>query len=100
MLKVFISAALTVHSVLGTPIRARTGYSVKETHAIPRQWVESGPAPGNHMLRLQIGLKQSNFDELERHLYEGRQPPCHAFCTRQAKCSQCLTRPTTVMVNI
>jgi tripeptidyl-peptidase-1 len=26
------------------------------------------------MLHLQIGVKQSQFDELERHLYEGMQP--------------------------
>jgi tripeptidyl-peptidase-1 len=28
-------------------------------------------APGDHMLHMQIGLKQERFDELERHLYEG-----------------------------
>jgi tripeptidyl-peptidase-1 len=68
---IFLSAAVAAQTILGTPIRARTEYSVKETHPIPRGWSPAGRAPGNHILHLQIGLKQENFDELERHLYEG-----------------------------
>jgi tripeptidyl-peptidase-1 len=68
---IFLSAAVAAQTILGTPIRARTEYSVKETYPIPRGWSPAGRAPGNHMLHLQIGLKQENFDELERHLYEG-----------------------------
>jgi tripeptidyl-peptidase-1 len=70
-LSIFLSVALATQSVFGTPIHARTEYSVKETHPIPRRWNVAGRAPGNHMLQLQIGLKQGNFEELERHLYEG-----------------------------
>jgi tripeptidyl-peptidase-1 len=77
-LSTFLSIAVAAQAVLGTPIRARTAYSVKETHAIPRRWAETGPAPGNHMLQMQIGLKQSNFDQLERHLYEGL-PSCSRY---------------------
>jgi tripeptidyl-peptidase-1 len=70
-LSIFLSVAVAAQTILGTPIRARTEYSVKETHPIPRGWSPAGRAPGNHILHLQIGLKQENFDELERHLYEG-----------------------------
>lgn len=49
----------------------RTPYSVKETHSVPNKWVQIGRVDPSQMLHLQIGLKQGNFDELERHLYEG-----------------------------
>jgi tripeptidyl-peptidase I len=73
-LSIFLSVAVAAQTILGTPIRARTHYSVKETHPIARGWSQAGRAPGNHMLHLQIGLKQGNFDELERHWYEGMLP--------------------------
>ena len=47
---------------------------VKETHTVPSQWSKVGPAPAGHVINLQIGLKQSQFDELERHLLEGNHP--------------------------
>ena len=50
---------------------ARSPYKLKETHNVPQQWERVGPAPKDHVIHLNIGLKQSNFDELERHLYEG-----------------------------
>ena len=46
-------------------------YAIKERHQVPRQWSYAGPAPAGHLMTLQIGLKQSQFAELERHLYEG-----------------------------
>jgi tripeptidyl-peptidase-1 len=73
-LSIFLSVAVVAQTVLCTPIRARTEYSVKETHPIPRGWSPAGRAPDNHMLHLQIGLKQEDFDELERQLYEGMFP--------------------------
>jgi tripeptidyl-peptidase-1 len=73
-LSIFLSVAVAAQIILGTPIRARTEYSVKETHPIPRGWSPAGRAHGNHMLHLQIGLKQENFDELDRHLYESMFP--------------------------
>ncbi len=67
-----LSAAVAAQAVFATPIRARTPYSVKETHPIPRKWTPAGRAHGKHMLHLQIGLKQENFEELDRHLNEGK----------------------------
>lgn len=49
----------------------RDTYAVKDKHHVPRLWKRIRPAPEQHVLNLQIGLKQSRFDELERHLYEG-----------------------------
>lgn len=57
--------------ILSSPLRSRTEYAVKDTHKVPRKWHEVGSAPENKLLHLHIGLKQSQFDELERHLYEG-----------------------------
>lgn len=70
-LSTLLSVALGAQAVFGTPIVARTAYSVKEVHAVPQKWSAVDRAPGNHMLQLQIGLKQDKFEELERHLYEG-----------------------------
>lgn len=58
-------------AVLSSPLRSRTEYAVKDTHNVPSKWHEVGPAPSHALLHLHIGLKQSQFDELERHLYEG-----------------------------
>jgi hypothetical protein len=70
MLTAAIFAAL-LGLASASPLRGRSLYAVKETHPVPSQWTKVAPAPGNHMIQLQIGLKQSQFDELERHLYEG-----------------------------
>ena len=66
-----LSAVFAAQAVLGTPIRSRTPYAVKETHHVPHKWTNVGPASPGHMIHLQIGVKQGQFDELERHLYEG-----------------------------
>jgi tripeptidyl-peptidase-1 len=65
-----VLTAVFAQAVLATPI-ARSTYAVKETHYVPRRWTQKGRAPKDQMLALQIGVKQGNFDELERHLYEG-----------------------------
>lgn len=62
-------------SILSSPLRSRIEYAVKDTHNIPSKWYEVGPAPSDKLLHLHIGLKQSQFDELERHLYEGMSSP-------------------------
>jgi hypothetical protein len=49
----------------------RSSYAVKDKHVVPKQWSSVGPAPALHVIQLQIGLKQGNFVELERRLYEG-----------------------------
>ena len=78
-MKVFITSALlavflTADTVAGTPLTGRNTYSVKESHHIPQQWTRVGPAPAEHIISLNIGLKQSQFDKLEKQLYEGMRP--------------------------
>jgi len=63
--------ALNIGLALGTPLNIRSSYAVKDSFHVPRKWERIGDAPPDHTIRLNIGLKQSNFDELERHLYEG-----------------------------
>lgn len=67
----FVALLVTLSPVIGSPIQARSSYAVKDTHFVPRKWNNVGPAPSDHRINLQIGLKQSQFSELERHLYEG-----------------------------
>jgi len=58
-------------TVLGSPVRTRSPYVVKDVHDVPNRWYKVGPAPAHKVINLHIGLKQGQFDELERHLYEG-----------------------------
>jgi tripeptidyl-peptidase-1 len=53
-----------------TPLAALE-YAVKETHPVPEAWTRVGPAPADYYMRVDIALKQPQFSELERHLYEG-----------------------------
>ena len=62
-----------VTATFASPLRAQSEYWVKEHHNVPRKWTRIGAAPPHHVINLQIGLKQSRFDELERHLYEGKE---------------------------
>jgi tripeptidyl-peptidase-1 len=62
---------VAVRGVCGNPIQVRTAYAVKETHRAPRKWTKMGRAPAETMMNLQIGVAQSQFPELERHLNEG-----------------------------
>jgi len=68
---ILLAAGLLASSVYGKPIRARTPYVVKDSHTVPARWTEVGPASPAHKIELRIGLKQDQFHELERHLYEG-----------------------------
>lgn len=68
---VLLTVAVAAQAVFGSPVQSRTAYAVKETHHAPRKWMKMGRAPAGKMLNLQIGVKQSQFGELERHLYEG-----------------------------
>jgi tripeptidyl-peptidase-1 len=58
-------------SVTAGPIVRRSDLAVKDYHPAPRAWANLGRAPGHHLIQLTIGLSQSRFSELERHLYEG-----------------------------
>jgi hypothetical protein len=63
--------ALVADFVTGSPVRTRSPYEVKEYHHPPSEWKVMGPAPADHVVHLQIGLRQERFGELERHLGEG-----------------------------
>jgi len=65
---VVFTALLT--STAASPLRGR--YAVKETHRVPREFVRESDAPGHALIRLSVALKQSRFDELERHLYQSK----------------------------
>jgi tripeptidyl-peptidase-1 len=64
-------AAIAARDALASPIQARSPYVVKETHFAPREWTKLDRAHGGKTIQLQIGLKQGNFEELDRHLHEG-----------------------------
>jgi tripeptidyl-peptidase-1 len=64
-------ATLAARDALATPI-ARTPYVVKETHFVPKEWSKQGRSHGGKTIQLQIGLKQGRFEELDRHLHEGK----------------------------
>lgn len=69
----FVAAAILAFcDALATPIRARSPYVVKETHFVPKEWQKQDRAHGGNTISLQIGLKQGRFEELDRHLYEGK----------------------------
>ena len=64
--------AIAAREAFASPVHARSPYVVKETHPSPRGWTRLGRAQGSKTIQLQIGLKQGRFDELDRHLREGR----------------------------
>jgi hypothetical protein len=57
---------------IASPVARRSDLVVKDYHPAPPAWANIGAPPAEHMLRLSIGLTQSRFSELERHLYEGK----------------------------
>lgn len=67
-----LSLILVAQLALGKPVKARSEYAVKESHFVPRGWTLTGIPSPTHVLRLSIAVKQGQFDELERHLYEGK----------------------------
>lgn len=75
----FVAAAILAFcDALATPIRARSPYVVKETHFVPKEWQKQDRSHGGKTIALQIGLKQGRFEELDRHLHEGKKPPNEA----------------------
>lgn len=69
----FVAAAILAFcDALATPLSARSPYVVKETHYVPKEWQKQGRAHGGETISLQIGLKQGHFEELDRHLHEGK----------------------------
>ena len=49
-------------------------HRIKEVVAPPAGWIKHGPAPSHSIITLNIGLPHSNFDDLERHLYQVSDP--------------------------
>jgi tripeptidyl-peptidase-1 len=69
----FVAAAILAFcDALATPLSARSPYVVKETHYVPKEWQKQDRAHGGKTISLQIGLKQGRFEELDRHLHEGK----------------------------
>lgn len=67
----FCALLVSAEAVLGSPLHPRSTYAVKDTHNAPSRWTNIGAPSADHIIRLTVGLKQSRFDELERHLNEG-----------------------------
>ncbi|EKG14081.1 Peptidase S8/S53 subtilisin/kexin/sedolisin [Macrophomina phaseolina MS6] len=70
----FLLVLLLMLGASASTLRPRAGYSVKDTFDAPASWSRIGPAPSDHVIHLHIGLKQGDFAELERHLYEVSDP--------------------------
>jgi tripeptidyl-peptidase-1 len=49
-------------------------FQLKESVNPPNGWQRLSAAPADHIIHLRIGLPQSRFDELEKHLYEVSDP--------------------------
>ena len=70
-----VALLVVTDTALSSPLHVHYPYSVKDSHNVPEKWSRVGPAPAAHSITLNIGLKQDQFHELEKHLYEGRQYP-------------------------
>ena len=64
---------LLAPAAVATPIKniQKREHAVKSSHTTPRKWKKQAAAPLDHVLQMQIGLKQGNVDDLIRHLDEG-----------------------------
>ena len=67
---VVLSTLLT--SSLASVIESRSPYAVKGSHPVPPRWERIDRADPDQLIELRIGLKQSEFEELERQLYESK----------------------------
>lgn len=67
---ILVAAGLLAGSAFGKPVKQRSAFAVKDSHHIPRRWTQVGYPESDHKISLRIGLKQSSFPELERHLCE------------------------------
>jgi hypothetical protein len=65
----FVAAAILAFC---DALAIRSPYVVKETHFVPKEWQKQDRAHGGETISLQIGLKQGKFEELDRHLHEGK----------------------------
>ena len=72
--RLVILGLVAVQVALSSPVQSRASYAIKESHSVPKAYASIGPAPADTNIELQIGLKQAQFDELERQLYDGLYP--------------------------
>ena len=76
--------ALTAVTAVSASRVKRSDFGVKDVHVTPKHWTKLGRAPKEQLLNLNIGLKQGNFAELERHLFEGViKTPSSLICHRR-----------------
>lgn len=66
-----LALCLVAGEVLAAPAPNHATYELKESHPVPNKWANIGKAPSDHVINLQIAVKQSRFEELEKHLHEG-----------------------------
>jgi len=82
----FLSAGL---KLLG-PDRRWEELKVKhEWSDVPKGWVEVGRPPADHLLKINLGLRQDRFDELLGHLYEVSDPEHHRCVLIHDSFDQC-----------
>jgi len=82
LLPAALAALLSLQLSIAKPLphlNTRSPYVVKETHFVPRGWVETGVPNPDHVLNIKIGLKNKKFAELEQHLYEISNPSHHRY---------------------
>ena len=72
----FVAAAILAFC---DALAIRSPYVVKETHFVPKEWQKQDRAHGGETISLQIGLKQGKFEELDRHLHEGKHYAKHTM---------------------
>ncbi|EPS98883.1 hypothetical protein FOMPIDRAFT_1125451 [Fomitopsis schrenkii] len=65
--------------LLGAAAPADHTYKVKETVLPPHGWIATDAAPSGHTIAFRIGLPQSNFAELEAHLYAVSDPTSERY---------------------
>lgn len=70
-----LSTSVLALAALYTPslasiVNTKSPYAVKGSHPVPPRWERLDRAHPNTPIELRIGLKQGDFDELERQLYE------------------------------
>ncbi|KXT15951.1 hypothetical protein AC579_1427 [Pseudocercospora musae] len=74
MKAVFALGLAGLSAVHAAPLDDRSDYAVHSSHFVPNGWERSGKPDPEHTIDLRIGLKQSSFEELEKHLYEVSDP--------------------------
>lgn len=70
--KFLLVAGILAGCASTSPIQAKSPYVVKDSHFVPAKWRQVSAAPSTHKIDLRIAVKQNQFNDLERHLYEGK----------------------------